>query len=349
MNVVFIVPTGLGAEIGGHSGDATPAAKLVASACDKLIIHPNVVNASDINEMTDNMLYVEGSILDRFLEGYIGLEEKQGNKILLVVNEIKNEIVNAASAARATIGADIEILELNTPIQMEAFLENNKAGGRLFGIEEAVLEIGNFDFDVVVVNTPIVTNDRQVKEYLTCEGGINIWGGIEAQLSKVMSEQLNKPVIHAPVENSPVFKTFNEIVDPRKAAEIVSVCYLHCCLKGAHVAPKISMSNESLHKDDIDFMVSPTGIYGRPHVACEKAGIPIIFVTENRTVFPLTHLEPVPNPRINRNILARNYLEVIGIINAKKAGVSLASVRRPLLKTKITKRKEQYAETHNKK
>ena len=82
MNIVFIVPTGIGAEIGGHSGDATPAAKLIASTCDKLFIHPNVVNAADINEMTNNMLYVEGSILDRFLEGQIGLEEVYNNKIL---------------------------------------------------------------------------------------------------------------------------------------------------------------------------------------------------------------------------------------------------------------------------
>ena len=49
MNIVFIVPTGIGAEIGGHSGDATPAAKLISSLCDRLFTHPNVVNASDIN------------------------------------------------------------------------------------------------------------------------------------------------------------------------------------------------------------------------------------------------------------------------------------------------------------
>ena len=102
MNVVMIVPTGLGAEVGGHSGDATPSAKLLASCCDKLFIHPNIVNASDINEMTENMLYVEGSILDRFLEGQIGLEEVYSNKILVAVNSpVKKETVNAVSAARA--------------------------------------------------------------------------------------------------------------------------------------------------------------------------------------------------------------------------------------------------------
>ena len=45
MNIIFIVPTGIGASIGGHAGDATPAARLIASTCNKLILHPNVVNA----------------------------------------------------------------------------------------------------------------------------------------------------------------------------------------------------------------------------------------------------------------------------------------------------------------
>ena len=58
-NVVLLVPTGIGAEIGGHSGDAGPVARLLASACDNLITHPNVVNASDINELPENGLYVE--------------------------------------------------------------------------------------------------------------------------------------------------------------------------------------------------------------------------------------------------------------------------------------------------
>ena len=123
MNVVFIVPTGMGAEIGGHAGDATPAAKLIASLCDTLFVHPNVVNASDINEMTENMLYVEGSTLDRFLEGQIGLEEVYSNKILLAVNSpVRPEIVNAVSGARATIGADIEIVELETSFLMVSLL-----------------------------------------------------------------------------------------------------------------------------------------------------------------------------------------------------------------------------------
>ena len=75
MNVVLIIPTGVGAEIGGHAGDGNPVAKLLAAVCDKLILHPNVVNASDINEMPENCLYVEGSMLDRFLREEICLKE----------------------------------------------------------------------------------------------------------------------------------------------------------------------------------------------------------------------------------------------------------------------------------
>ncbi len=328
MNIVFIVPTGIGAEIGGHAGDATPAAKLIASLCDTLFVHPNVVNASDINEMTENMLYVEGSILDRFLEGQIGLEEVHSNKILLAVNSpVKHETVNAVSAARATIGADIEILEIEMPLKMIASVTDGRASGEIYNIDEAIRQVVQYDFDVLVVNTPIEANDDDIEDYLTKDGGTNIWGGVEAKLSKLMSEKLNKPVIHAPVENSEVFKMFNEVVEPRKAAEVVSTCYLHCCLKGGHTAPKISQMSPAYWNTDIDFLVSPVNVFGRPHAACVRAGIPVIAVKENKTVLD----DDMPDSFI----IAENYLEVAGIISAKKAGVLLESIKRPIAKTKI--------------
>ena len=74
-NAVMLVPTGIGSEIGGHAGDAAPAARLLAGACDTLITHPNVVNASDINELPENGLYVEGSVISNLLMGTIGLRK----------------------------------------------------------------------------------------------------------------------------------------------------------------------------------------------------------------------------------------------------------------------------------
>ena len=331
MNVVFIVPTGIGAEIGGHSGDATPAAKLISSVCDKLFVHPNIVYASDINEMTGNMLYVEGSILDRFLEGQVGLREIHSNKILLIVNSpIKPDTINAVSGARATLGADIEILVLDTPITMIAFMVDGKASGEIHGVDEAIQQVSNRDFDVLVVHTPIKTNNDEVEDYLSKDGGVNIWGGVEAKLSKLMSEKLNKPVIHAPANSDGICKTFNDVVDPRKAAEMVSICYLHCCLKGGHLAPRISMDdNYSYWNTDIDFLISPINVFGRPHITCCKHNIPVIVVKENKTILN----DKMPDDFI----VVENYLEAVGVISAKKAGITIESVRRPLGKTNVFK------------
>ena len=125
-NAVMIVPTGIGAEIGGHAGDATPAARLLAAACDTLITHPNVVNASDINELPENGLYVEGSVLSRFIMGAIGLKKVRANRVLLVIDKHEDErledlCINAASAARGTLGLDCpQVIKLELPIKMKA-------------------------------------------------------------------------------------------------------------------------------------------------------------------------------------------------------------------------------------
>ena len=71
---MLLVPTGIGAELGGHSGDGGSLARLVGANCDNLITHPNVVNAADINEIPDNALYVEGSVISDD-NGKIGLQK----------------------------------------------------------------------------------------------------------------------------------------------------------------------------------------------------------------------------------------------------------------------------------
>jgi len=118
MNVVMIIPTGIFCSIGGDAGDANAAAKVIAAACEdgKLIAHPNVFNASDVNEMTENSLFVEGSQLDKFLEGEYYLKPVYQNKILIAVNKSDWQSINSVNAARATIGCRAEIIELQTPL-----------------------------------------------------------------------------------------------------------------------------------------------------------------------------------------------------------------------------------------
>jgi hypothetical protein len=54
----MIVPTGIGASIGGYAGDANPACRLLAKASDLLITHPNVVNAALLTDIPDRWLVI---------------------------------------------------------------------------------------------------------------------------------------------------------------------------------------------------------------------------------------------------------------------------------------------------
>lgn len=325
MNTVLIIPTGVGAEIGGHAGDANPVAKLLASVSDLLITHPNVVNASDINEMTDNTLYVEGSILDRFLRGDIELRQIAYNRILLVVNApVDLNIVNAVSAARATIGADISILELSTPLEMIAKTEDGCATGDVLGWRQLVKQIGEYEFDALAIATPITVEAEVALNYLR-EGGVNPWGGVEAVASKLIANALDKPVAHSPFGHG-VMADFKEIVDPRMAAELLSECYLHCVFKGLHQAPRIG---KGLSVDSVSCLVTPVGCVREPHWACLEKGIPIIAVRENTTCLN----DEMPE----EFIFVDNYLEAAGMIASMRAGVYWPSVRRPLKPTEIKK------------
>jgi hypothetical protein len=332
MNVIMIIPTGIGCEIGGHAGDASPSARLLASVCDNLIIHPNVMNASDINELTDNMWYVEGSVLDRFLQGQIALEDVYSNKILLIVNTpLQNETINSVNGARNTLGVNIQILELKTPLTLEGmFKPDGRAYGIMTGEDEAVQQIYEESkrkfFDVLAIQT-VVDVSKKIAERYFAKGGVNPWGGAEAMCSRYFSRELEIQCAHAPFESG-ILKGFNEVVDPRQAAELVSVSYLHCILKGLHQAPRIveynSMGKSTLRVDDIDLLISPDGCWDVPHEACANWEIPIIFVKENKNIYP-PHKKKIKN-----TYLVDNYVEVAGIISTMRAGITPESARRPL-------------------
>lgn len=322
MNIVLIVPTGIGAEIGGNAGDANPVCKLLASLSDILITHPNVVNGSDINEMPDNVWYVEGSILDRFLVGEVLLKQPLQNRILLVANApVCSDTINSVNAAKVTVGADIEIIELDRPLMMTGSFQNGVASGEVIGWQGLVAQVRSMDFDALAIHTPVDV-PREVALNYYRNGGVNPWGGVEAIASKLIANALNKPVAHAPLENTPtedreLSGIISEIVDPRIAPEVISSCYLHCVLKGLNRAPRISGSGLSV--DDIDVMVSPYGCYGNPHRACLQQGVPVIVVRENKTICNFVPPESC--------IVADNYWEAGGIIACMKAGITKESVR----------------------
>ena len=110
---VQIIPTGVRCEFGGFAGDAGPVTNLLASAADYLVTHPNAVNASDLNEMAANVLYVEGKSLDDFLLGHLGLAPVANNRIGTFVDPTGlahlDDVVNALNAAQAVAGIRCEL------------------------------------------------------------------------------------------------------------------------------------------------------------------------------------------------------------------------------------------------
>jgi hypothetical protein len=349
-NAVMIVPTGIGAEIGGHAGDATPAARLLAGVCDKLIIHPNVVNASDINEMPENGLYVEGSVISRLLMGNIGLQEVRANRVLLVIDEHEDKevtelAINAASAARATLGLDCPgVVKMNPPIYMKAeYSASGCAVGTVDGLQR-LLEVlcrRRSEFDAVALASKIDISEEIRSEYFYSGGEIiNPWGGVEAMLTHSISLLANVPSAHAPMaENMEEANSLFGIVDPRMSPEAVSSCFLHCVLKGLYKSPKIITSikhfshSSVLTASDISCLVIPDGCVGLPTLAALEQGITVIAVRENRNRMK-NDLEKLPFAP-GKLFIVENYLEAVGVMTALKTGVAVSAVRRPLTETMV--------------
>ena len=80
-------------------------------------------------------------------------------------------------------------------------------------------------------------------------------------------------------------------------------------------------------------LVIPDGCLGLPTIAALEQGIPVIAVRENKNVMQ-NDLSRLPWAE-NQFYIAENYLEAAGIMNAMRCGVSVESVRRPILRTKV--------------
>ena len=350
-NAVMIVPTGIGAEIGGHAGDAGPAARLLAGACDTLITHPNVVNASDINELPENGLYVEGSIISNLLMGTVGLEKVRANRVMLVIDKhqdsrISDFAINAASAARASLGLECPlVVEVDPPIRMLArYSTSGCAVGRVEGLERVceVLQRHRSEYDAVALATMVDIPKETQMEYFRSHGDmVNPWGGVEAMLTHAITMLFGVPAAHSPMlESMEMLNIRVGVVDPRMAAEAVSASFLHSVLKGLHRSPRIITDKMVfthpgvLTAADISCVVIPDGCVGLPTLAALEQGIPVIAVRENRNRMK-NELEELPF-RPGKLFIAENYLEAVGIMTALRAGVALSSIRRPLEGTKVT-------------
>lgn len=349
-NAVFLIPTGIGAELGGHSGDAGPAARLLGSCCDHLITHPNVGNAADINELPSNAYYVEGSIITDLMMGSICLQPVRSNRVVLLMEQhsdpwFMDATVNMASAARAAAGIQItEVVVLPRNFSMRSeYSESGRAAGVVEGLDVVYdcLRRRQGSFDAVAIASLIKVPSHYHRQYFddSLDEMVNPWGGVEAMLTHAISRDFRVPAAHAPMMTSRDVQTMDfGPVDPRKAAEPVSATYLFSVLKGLHRSPRIlppetSSSKGVLSAEDLHCLVIPDGCIGLPTLAALAQGIPVISVRGNRNCLP-NQLAMLPGAMHGVHFVD-NYLEAAGLLMAMRAGVSRESVVRPIHPTNL--------------
>ena len=351
-NAVFLVPTGIGAEIGGHSGDSGPVGKLLAAACDTLITHPNVGNAADINELPPNSLYVEGSVIADLLMGNVELRPVRSNRIVLLMERhidpwFMDATVNMASAARAAAGIDIrEVVVLEKNFTMRSvYASSGRAAGVVEGLESVfnALDRRAGQFDAVAVASLIRVPNHFHKDYFADveDQMVNPWGGVEAMLTHTLSRHYRVPTAHAPMMSSREVQTLDfGPVDPRKAAEPVSCTYLFSVLKGLHRSPAICAAGKNpvtsgrIGAENIHCLIIPDGCIGLPTLAAIAQKIPVIAVRGNRNCMK-NDLAALPGAQ-ESVCFVDNYLEATGVMTALRNGISLESVRRPISATKLS-------------
>ena len=162
-NVIMLVPTGIGAMVGGHAGDATAAATLLSSVCDTLITHPNVLNASDIIQIPPNALYVEGSLITQLMMGALGLRRVRNNRLLVLIQAHEDELfvnaaINSVNAARASYGLNASVVEVDPRFRMiSEYTPSGAAAGRIEGIDYVydLLDSRLGEFDAVAITSVI--------------------------------------------------------------------------------------------------------------------------------------------------------------------------------------------------
>lgn len=287
----FIVPTGVGASVGGFAGDASRAARKISQKCE-LIVNPNVVNAACFSGINENMLYVEGYSLDRFFKGETCLEHSNNNKIGIIFDkaikpEVLNVHINTMNAVEVVYGLNIMGYEITEEeVGVDFFVDftgvsmgNVKNLLTLKKAAEKLIERGA-EAIAIVCRFP----DEQGDDYANGVG-VDPVGGVEAIISHYISKEFLIPCAHAPAFDNIQVET--DIVDKRCSAEYITPTFLPCILIGLNQAPKLTKTGLSV--ENLDFVVVPyNSIGGIPVLEAAKRGIKVYAVKENQTVLDVT-------------------------------------------------------------
>jgi hypothetical protein len=331
---ILIVPTGIGAAIGGYAGDALPVAKAIAQVCDRLITHPNVLNGASLYWNLPNAFYVEGYGLDKFAAGCWGLRPVHSNKIGLVLDQgIESELrlrhIQAADAARATLGLSLtDYVITDAPLEVELRMTASGVSWGTIGNPDSLLRAAEVlihkaraEAIAVVARFPD-TLDEVVEQNYRYGQGVDPIAGAEAVISHLVVRTFQIPCAHSPAL-LPLPADPN--LSPRAAAEELGYTFLPSVLVGLSRAPQfISKTSDDFPEsgdiwaNQVDAVISPATACGSSallslsHRQCQ-----IITVQENQT-----QIRVPPQPLGLKSVQVNSYLEAIGVLVAHKAGIN---------------------------
>ena len=291
----FIVPTGLGASIGGYAGDASSYARKFAKV-SKLIVNPNVVNAGGFSGITENMLYVEGYSLDEFFKGNIKLVPSCNNKVGIVFDkaipqDVLNVHINTFNAVKCVYGVDVYGYEITEEeVGVDFSLESNgistgsvKNPKTLLNSSKKLLENG---CNAIALVCMFEDPEEDNADYANGMGTDPV-GGVEAILSHYISKELKVPCAHSPAFAD--YQIYPDTVDMRSASEYITPTFLPCILLGLSQAPLLS-ADIGISIFDLDYLVMPYDSLGStPVFEALKRDIPVFAIEENSTtlnIFP---------------------------------------------------------------
>jgi hypothetical protein len=163
---------------------------------------------------------------------------------------------------------------------------------------------------------------------------VNPWGGIEALLTHSLSSLFDIPTAHSPMyEDVELMNSDPGVMDPAKAAEGISVAFLHCLFKGLSASPRVVTDPSAFGRggvisvEDISCLVIPSGCLGLPCLAALHQGIAVIEVRDTNVM--RNSLRDLPWAE-GQFFQAANYFEAAGMVAAMRAGVAHDTLRRPL-------------------
>ena len=338
---VLIVPTGVGAAIGGYAGDALPVAKTLARVTDRLITHPNVLNGAQLFWPIENAFYVEGFGLDKFAAGEWGLRSVHQNAIGLVIDQgVEDELrwrhLQAADAVRATLGLDVRA-HVTTDMPLGVTLKTADSGaswgtlenpGSLLRAAERLIVEERVGAIAVIARFPDDEDSPELEAYRQGKG-VDPLAGVEAVISHLVVRTFKIPCAHAPAL-SPL--PLDPTISPRSAAEEIGYTFLPCVLAGLSRAPQFVCDEEkwtakTIDARQVDAVVVPALAFGGSAAMSLGAllnrwGGQVISVGENATAMAV-RAEDLGI----RAIAVDSYLEAVGAIAAYRAGVVPRALR----------------------